>query len=86
MTLEVNPTDKFLSGVFHSFTVTSDEGMPMGEVSVGEEVIPHRVIPLADPKYKITFKVPGDSVGKELKVKISTPFSTVEDTHPITAD
>ncbi len=86
MTLEVNPTDKFLSGVFHSFTIISDEGLPQGEVSIDGTEVPHRVIALADPKYKISFKVPGDSVGKELNVKISTVLSSVEEKHEITAE
>ena len=43
MTLEVNPTDKFLSGVHHSFTITSDEGLPQGTVSVGGKDIPSSV-------------------------------------------
>jgi hypothetical protein len=85
MTIEINYTDKFLAGVYHSFTITSDEGFPSGSVHVGDTEIPSRIVHMQDPKYKISFKIPPDTEGKELVVKISAGATTVEEKQEITA-
>lgn len=86
MTMTINATDKFLAGVHHSFTITSDEGLPGGEVLVGETAIPHQVIHLQDPKYKISFLIPEDAVGQQLTVRLQGRQSTVEETREIAAE
>ena len=86
MTIEVKYTDKILAGVYHSFTVTSNEGPPSGEVLVDGSSLPHRVIHLQDPKYKISFKVPGNSAGKELVLKLTAGMSVFQETKEIVAE
>ena len=85
MSIEVNYTDNFYAGVYHSFTITSDEGLPSGEVLVGETTIPHRIIHMQDPKYKISFHVPEDAVGKELVLRLKAGATDIEEKKEIAA-
>lgn len=85
MAVSVNLTDKIIAGLHHSFTITSDEGPPAGEVRVGGEVIPHRLIPLREPKWKVSFLLPADSAGKELELRFRAGTSTLEETAEIVA-
>jgi hypothetical protein len=84
MPITVNATDKFLAGVNHSFTITSDEGLPSGEVIVGKTMVPCRIFRLRDPNYKISFLVPKGSAGQELVLRLRAGKATVEEKHPIT--
>ena len=86
MAISVKYTDKFLAGVNQSFTITSDEGLPQAEVTVGEAEIPCRVIHMQNPKYKVSFRVPEDSVGKELTLKLTAGGTTVEEKQEIAAE
>ena len=86
MTIEVKFTDKILTGVYHSFTVTSDEGPPSGDVVVDGNSLPHRVIHLQDPKYKISFRVPDNSAGKELVLKLTAGMSIFQEAKEIVAE
>jgi hypothetical protein len=79
MALEINYTDKVLAGVHHSFTLTSTEGPPAGEVLVGGSPIPHRVVPLREPKWKVSFLIPADAAGKELKLRFKAGASAVDE-------
>lgn len=86
MVLKINYTDKVLAGLNHSFTLTSDEGPPSGEVLVGDASIPHRVVHLREPKWKVSFRIPDDAAGKELVMRFRAGSSRVEESKPITAD
>ena len=86
MTLAINYTDKILAGVHHSFTLTSDAGPPTGEVLVDGTAIPHRIVPLREPKWKVSFVVPAQSAGKQLGVRFAAGPSSVEETKEILAE
>ena len=85
MPISVFYTDKFLAGVNHSFTITSDEGLPQAEVTIGEAAIPCRVLHMQNPKYKVSFMVPADSVGKELTLKLTAGATTIEEKQQVVA-
>jgi hypothetical protein len=93
--LEINYPDKILAGVHQSYTLLTDEGLPQGSVALGSVALgsaaplTHRVIPLGPPKsepsgtplmkYKVTFFLPADAVGKELAIRFQVGASKVED-------
>lgn len=95
MALSINYPDKILSGVNQSYTVTSDEGPPSGQVLVGGNVLDHRVIELGAPKdslvsttsvkkYKVTFFLPKDATGKSLILRFQAGSSKVDDSKSVT--
>ena len=86
MPITLNYTDKFLAGVNHSFTITSDEGLPQAEVLVGESPIPCRVIHMQNPKYKVSFRIPENAAGKEVTLKFKAGEATLEESKEITTE
>ena len=86
MALKINYTDKILAGVNHSLTLTSDEGSPSGEVLVDGTSIPHRVVPLREPLWKVSFRIPGDAAGKSLVLKFAAGSSAVDESKEIVAE
>ena len=86
MALKIDYTDKILAGVNHSFTLVSDEGPPSGEVLIGGAPVPHRVVFLREPKWKVSFKIPGDAVGKELTMRFKAGGSDVEESKEIVVE
>lgn len=85
MALKINYTDKVLAGVHHSLTLTSDEGPPSGEVLVGGGTIPHRIVPLREPLWKVSFRIPDDAAGKDLCLKFAAGASAVDESKEILA-
>ncbi|MBI4583597.1 MAG: hypothetical protein HY717_06215 [Planctomycetes bacterium] len=85
MPVQLSFSDKVLSGVNHSFTITSSEGPPAGEVLVGGKPVPHRLVPLREPKWKISFTVPANTAGQELVVRVRAGASSLEEKKPIAA-
>ena len=85
MPVQISFSDKVFAGVNHSFTITSNEGVPSGEVLVDGKTIPHRLIPQREPKWKISFSVPPGAAGKELVVRIRAGASTIEEKKTIVA-
>ncbi len=94
MALSINYPDKILAGVHQSYTATSDEGAPSGRVTLGESELPHRLIRLGAPKdaaesttpvmkYKISFLLPKDSVGKTVRLQFQAGSTTVDDSKEI---
>ncbi len=86
MSLSINPTDKTLAGVNHSFTLDSDEGPPAGEVLVDGEPVPHRVVFLREPKWKVSFLVPAGAAGKQLTLRFRAGSSAAEQSYEIAAE
>ena len=95
MALSINYPDKILAGVNQSYTVTSDEGLPRGQVMVGGKALDHRVVELGAPKdsiisttlvrkYKVSFFLPKDSVGKSLTLQFQAGSSKVDESKPVT--
>ncbi|HZN56480.1 MAG TPA: hypothetical protein VFD71_00290 [Planctomycetota bacterium] len=95
MSLTVNYPDKILAGLHQSYTILSDEGAPQGTVTVDGEELPHRVIPLGPPKeakesttplfkFKVTFLLPKESVGKSVVLRFQAGSSSVDDTKSVT--
>ena len=100
MAIDINLPDKILAGVNQSYTITSDEGAPTGTVSLaptgsGGDAVAHRIVPLGAPKdsaetttsvmkYKVTFFLPGDSAGKEVKLTFQAGGSTTEESREVT--
>lgn len=93
--LEINYPDKILAGVNQSYTFLTDEGPPAGEVSVDGSALSHRIVPLGPPKgepsgtvlmkYKVSFFIPDDTVGKSLRLAFRAGESAVDDAKEITA-
>ena len=97
MPLDINVPDKILAGLNQSYTITSDSGAPSGSVMVGGQEVPHRIVPLGPPKdqtaaatpllkFKVSFLLPGDSVGKQLQLVFCAGASKAEDEHEISAE
>ena len=95
MSIEINFPDKVLAGVNQSYTVTTDEGAPSGNVEVEGKNLPHRVIPLGAPKdalvsttpvmkYKVSFFLPDGTAGKDLIMRFQAGESRVEEKRQIT--
>jgi hypothetical protein len=95
MSIEINFPDKILAGVNQSYTVTTDEGAPSGQVQVEGKDLPHRVVPLGAPKdalvsttpvmkYKVSFFLPDGTQGKDLVMRFRAGASQVEEKKPIT--
>lgn len=96
MALSINYPDKILAGVHQSYTVTSDEGEPSGRIQLGEKELAFRLIRLGAPKtadvsttpevkYKITFFLPEDSVGRSVRLEFRAGSSTVDESKEIIA-
>ena len=96
MAISVNFPDKIIAGVNHSLTITTDEGPPKATLQVEATTLPCRLIPLGPPKsesdsdtpvmkYKVTFYLPDDAVGKSLQVDLWTEASRLEDARPVVA-
>lgn len=94
MAIGVNFPDKVIAGLNQSYTITSDEGAPQGRIHVDSVGIAFRLIPLGPPKsdpesttavlkYKVTFHLPEDSVGKTLHVDLWTEASRIEEARPV---
>lgn len=91
--LELNYPDKILAGVHQSYTFTSDEGPPSGQVSIDGVEVAHRVLTLGPPKgestgtnkikYKITFLIPGGAAGRTLEMKFQAAGSSIDDSKEI---
>ncbi len=95
MSLTINFPDKILGGLNQSYTLLSDEGAPSGKVSVQGKELAHRVIPLGAPKdakesttplfkYKVSFLLPKDSVGKSVTLQFQAGASKVDESKPVT--
>ncbi len=95
MSLTVNFPDKIIAGLNQSYTFVSDEGAPRGRVVVDGKELSHRVIPLGPPKdakesttplykYKVSFLLPRESVGKSLTLQFLAGASKVDESKPIT--
>ena len=95
MSLSINFPDKILAGLNQSYTLTSDEGAPSGKVHVTGQALPHRVISLGPPKdatesmtpvmkYKVSFLLPKDAVGKTLTLEFRAGSTSIEESKPIT--
>ncbi len=93
--IAINLPDKVLAGVHQSYTITSDEGPPSGTVSVGSQELSCRIIRLGAPKdllesttlvvkYKVTFLLPEDSVGKKLALQFQAGSSRTEKEEKVT--
>ncbi len=96
MALSINYPDKILAGVHQSYTATSDEGEPSGDVVLAGQSLPFRLICLGAPKsvdvstateikYKITFLLPESSAGKSVQLKFEAGSSKVDDSKEIIA-
>ncbi len=94
MALSINYPDKILAGVHQSYTATSDEGEPSGDVVLAGQSLPFRLIHLGAPKtadvtttpevkYKITFLLPEGSAGKSVQLKFEAGSSKVDDSKEI---
>ncbi len=95
MSLTINYPDKIIGGLNQSYTLLSDEGTPTGKVSVEGTELPHRVILLGPPKdskesttllckYKVSFLLPRDAVGKNVRFQFQAGSSRVEESKPVT--
>ncbi len=85
MAISINYPDRILPGVWQSYTITSDEGAPEGEVILGERTLPQRIIPMRAPKWKVTFHLPAEAAGKKMTLRFRNPGAKVEDTKEIEA-
>ena len=94
MSLSVNYPDKIIAGVHQSYTITSEQGQPSGTVTIDGQEIPHRVIRLGAPKeslesttnvmkYKVTFLLPEDAVGKTVNLKFQAGAGSTDDVKEI---
>ena len=79
MAIEINYPDKIVPGVWQSYTITSDDGPPQGEIRVDGKVLDQRLIFMRDPLWKVTFKLPADSGGKTVSLKFHNGTCDVED-------
>ena len=94
MALSVKYTDKIIAGLHQSYTITSDEGPPEVQVRVDGQELANRIVPLGPPKdapesttstykYKVSFHLPEDTVGKTLEFAASAGSGKVEDSKDI---
>ncbi len=83
MAISISYPDKVLAGVWQSFTITSDEGPPTGEVLLAEKPLKARFIALRTPLWKVTFLLPGDSAGKSLTLKLQNAGGRLEESKPV---
>lgn len=91
--LTLNVADKIFAGVNQSYTLLSDEGQPSGKVVLDGSELEHRVIRLGPPKdeptgtlkmkYKVSFYLPPDAVGRSVELRFQTGSSTVEEKREI---
>lgn len=90
MAIEINFPDKILAGVNQSYTITSDAGEPAGTIGIDGVELAHRVIRLGAPKdslesttpvmkYKVTFFLPADSSGKQVKLAFRAGSDATEE-------
>ncbi len=85
MALKIDYPDKILAGVWQSYTVNSDEGVPDGDVLLGGKPLKRKIIPLRPPKWKVTFFLEAGAAGKNLTLKFQNAGSCLEETKAIEA-
>jgi len=85
MAISINYPDRILPGVWQSYTITSDEGAPEGEVIFENRPLPQKIIPLRSPKWKVTFLLPAEAAGKTMTLKFRNAGGKVEETKEIEA-
>ncbi len=85
MAISINYPDKVIAGLWQSFTITSDEGPPAGEVLVDGKPVEARFIRMREPLWKVTFLIPRESAGKELTLRLRNPGAQVEEKKAIDA-
>lgn len=85
MAISINYPDKIIAGLWQSYTITSDEGPPQGEVLIDEAPIEARIISLRPPIWKVTFLIPRESAGKKLALKFRNGGTKIEETKAIEA-
>jgi hypothetical protein len=83
MAIAINYPDKVLAGVWQSLTVTSDEGAPDGEILLEGKPVERRILVLRPPKWKLTFRLPGDAAGKSLTLRIHNESVKIEETKTV---
>lgn len=83
MAIKINYPDKILPGVWQSYTISSDEGEPRGEVVLEGKALEQRIIHMRDPLWKVTFFLPPESGGGKLTLKFQNSGSQVEDTKEV---
>ena len=83
MAISINYPDKILPGVWQSYTITSDEGPPEGEVLLEARPLAQRIIPMRAPKWKVTFLLPADAGGKRMTLRFRNSGAKVEETKEI---
>jgi hypothetical protein len=97
MALNVKYPDKLIAGLHQSCTITTEEGRPEVKLRLGDGDLAHRLIFLGPPKdapesttttekYKISFFLPEDAMGKTLQVAMRAGDSTVEETKEVVAE
>ncbi len=85
MAISINYPDKIFPGVWQSYTISSDEGTPQGEILLEGKSLEQKVIPMREPKWKVTFKLPKDCAGKKLTLRFKNTANQVEDTKTVDA-
>lgn len=85
MAISINYPDKILAGVWQSYTITSEEGPPDGEVLLEGQRLERRIIPMRAPKWKVTFFLPPGAAGKDVKLRFQNQASKVEETKSVEA-
>jgi hypothetical protein len=85
MALSINFSDKVIAGLWQSYTITSDEGPPEGEVVLEGKPLDRRIIPMREPLWKVTFLLPKDSGGKELVLRFKNRAAAVEEKKAVEA-
>ena len=85
MALSINYPDKILAGVWQSYTITSDEGPPEGDVVLGGKPLEKKMTPLRGPLWKVTFLLPRDSGGQKFTLRLKNRAAQVEETKDIEA-
>jgi len=85
MALSIKYPDKIIEGVWQSYTITSDEGMPDGDVLLEGQPLKRRIIPMRHPKWKVTFFLEAGTAGKNVTLKFQNEKSRLEETKTIEA-
>jgi len=85
MAISINYPDKILAGVWQSYTLTSDEGPPEGEVVLDGKPVERRFISMRRPLWKVTFFLPPHSAGKIMTLKFHNGASQIEESKAIEA-
>ena len=83
MALSINYPDKILAGVWQSYTISSDEGPPDGEVLLEGKPLDRRIIHMRSPKWKVSFLLPKGSGGKKVTLRFKNSAHQVEEAKEI---